>query len=84
MFAETKGESQTKNEKFHFLEAYLLSNLNTDKFKAAIKSDKLKVDIRIGVYRSGKTKGRYHDHGTGFRINKRDFLRLFNNYEQII
>jgi len=83
-FAETKGERKTKNEKFHFTEAYLLSDLNINKFKSAVENDKLKIDIRIGVYRSGKNKGKYHDHGTGFRINKRDFLHLFDNFTQII
>jgi len=84
VFAETKGERKTKNEKFHFAEAYLLSDININKFKTAVKSDKLKIDIRIGVYRGGENKGKYHDHGTGFRINKRDFLRLFDNFAQII
>jgi len=84
VFAETKGERKTKNEKFHFTEAYLLANLNINKFKSAIESDKLKIDIRIGAHRSGKNKGKYHDHGTGFRINKRDFLHLFDNFTQII
>ncbi len=83
-FAKTKGERKTKNEKFHFTEAYLLSNLNINKFKSAVENDKLKIDIRIGVYRSGKNKGKYHDHGTGFRINKRNFLHLFDNFTQII
>ena len=83
-FAETKGDRKTKNEKFHFTEAYLLSSLNINKFRSVVESDKLKIDIRIGVYRSGKNKGKYHDHGTGFRINKRDFLHLFDNFTQII
>lgn len=82
--AETKGERKTKNEKFHYIEAYLLSDLNIKKFKSAVENDKLKIDIRIGVYRSGKNKGKYHDHGTGFRISKRDFLQLFDNFSQII
>jgi len=84
VFAETKGERKTKNEKFHFTEAYLLSKLNINKFKTAIESDKLKIDIRVGTYRSGKNKGKYHDHGTGFRINKRDFLHLFDNFTKVI
>jgi len=84
VLAETKGERKTKNERFHFTEAYLLSNLNINKFESAVKRDKLKIDIRIGAYRSGKNKGKYHDHGTGFRINKRDFLCLFDNFTQII
>lgn len=84
VFAETKGERKTINEQFHFIEAYLLFDLNIDKFQKAVQQDKLKVDIRIGVYRSGKNKGRYHDHGTGFRINKKDFLLLFDQYKQLI
>lgn len=84
VFAETSGERKTALEKFHYTEAYLLSNLNIDKFATAIQNDKLKVDIRIGVYRSGKNAGKYHDHGTGFRIDKRNFLELFDSYEKLI
>lgn len=83
-FAETKGDKKTTNEQFHFTEAYLLSTLNKDKFSKALSNDKLKIDFRIGVYRSGKQKGKFHDHGTGFRINKRDFLELFDSYKQLI
>jgi hypothetical protein len=83
VLAETKGERKSSKEKFHYVESYLLSGLNMDKFRSAIKKDKLKIDIRIGVYRSGKNKGRYHDHGTGFRINKRDFLHLFDSFEKL-
>ena len=84
VFAETKGKAKSPNEKFRYFEAYLLSNLNINKFKSAIETNKLKIDIRIGMYRSGKNKGKYHDHGTGFRINKRDFLHLFDNFEKIL
>ncbi|MCL5003937.1 MAG: MvaI/BcnI family restriction endonuclease [Patescibacteria group bacterium] len=84
VFAETKGEPKTLNERFHFVESYLLEGLDFDKFKKAVENDKLKVDIRIGVYRSGKSKGKFHDHGTGLRISKRDFLELFASYKQII
>lgn len=84
VLAETKGERKTKDEQFHFVEAYLLSTLNINKFRSAVETDKLKIDIRIGVYRSGRNKGKYHDHGTGFRISKRDFLHLFDNLIQII
>lgn len=84
VFAQTKGERKTINEQFLYSEAYLLSNLNRDKFLAAIANDKLKVDIRIGVFRSGKRQGQYHDHGTGFRIGKIDFLQLFDSYEPVL
>ena len=84
VLAETKGEKKSPNEKFHYIEAYLLSDLNIKKFRSAIETDRLKIDIRIGIYRSGKNKGKGHDHGTGFRINKRDFLHLFDFFERLI
>jgi hypothetical protein len=84
VFANAKGETKSGNEQFHFIEAYLLSGLNPDKFHNAIAKDYLKVDIRIGVYRSGKNKGKYHDHGTGLRMKKQDFLALYDNYEKLI
>lgn len=84
VFANTKGERKTSDEQFHFTEAYLLSQLNKEKFTKALSNDKLKIDFRMGAYRSGKSKGKFHDHGTGFRINKRDFLELFDSYDQLI
>lgn len=84
VFANTKGERKTPNEEFHFVEAYLLADMNRDKFVKAIAEDMLKIDIRIGVYGSGRSVGKYHDHGTGFRVNKRSFLELFDTYRQLI
>ncbi|MBI4823094.1 MAG: glycosyl hydrolase [Nitrospirae bacterium] len=84
VFAQTKGERKTINEHFHYTEAYLLRDMNADKFYASIANDFLKVDIRIGVYRSGKNKGKYHDHGTGFRMSKQNFLQLYDSYEKIL
>lgn len=84
IYAETKGERKTKSEEFYYKEAFLLSGLSLEKFQRAVSKDMLKIDIRIGVYRSGSNKGKYHDHGTGFRINKVDFLHLFDNFEQLV
>jgi len=84
VLAETRGRRTSAEEKFHYCEAYLLSGLNREKFRVAIQNDKLKIDIRIGTYRSGKNRGRYHDHGTGFRINKRDFLHIFDDFRQVL
>lgn len=33
------------------------------------------IDIRIGVYASGKNKGKTHDHGTAFRIKLERLLQ---------
>lgn len=82
VLATSRGKGS--REQFHFIEAYLLDTLHIDKLKNAIRNGKLKVDIRIGSYRSGKNKGRYHDHGTAFRIAKRDFLEIYQKYTKLI
>jgi hypothetical protein len=84
VFAETKGERKTVEESFNYVEAYLLEGLSWSRFKNAILNGKLKIEFRIGVYLSGKLKGKYHDHGTAFRIMKRDFLHLYDTYKQIL
>jgi hypothetical protein len=84
VFAETKGKRCTMSESFHFIEAYVLEGLELKKFKTAVSNNRLKVDIRIGSYRKGKNKGKYHDHGTGFRIGKKDFLELFDSVKKIL
>lgn len=84
VFAETYGEPRTSTEGFHYVEAYLLSQFDSSRLQSALQHDKLKIDIRLGQYRSGVSKGKYHDHGTAFRIMKRDFLDLFANYRQLL
>jgi len=84
VFAETRGARLTENEHFHFVEAHLLSGLTMERFRSAINAGVLKVDIRIGAFRSGTKRGQYHDHGTGFRIMKRDFLSLYESQEQLM
>lgn len=60
--ADSKGRGA--NEEFHFNEAYVLKGFNYSQFVELIKTDSVKVDLRLGLYPNGKT----HDHGTGFRI----------------
>ncbi|MEK7558907.1 MAG: MvaI/BcnI family restriction endonuclease [Patescibacteria group bacterium] len=84
VLAETKGKLGSKREMFHYTEAYLLSGLNFKNLKYAIEHDKLLIDIRIGADLHGKAAGKYHDHGTGFRIHKKDYLQLFEKHEKLI
>lgn len=64
-------------EFFHFEKAILLTGLTFDKFLKAIKEGDIFYDIRIGVYRTGKNKGKTHDHGSGFRIRKNRIKDVF-------
>ncbi len=84
VLATKKGEKKHNNLKYHYYEAHLLSGLSDTRIKEAIKNGKLKIDIRIGADKTGKKIGKYHDHGTGIRISKRDYLSLFESSQQYI
>lgn len=77
--AYIKTETKTENGKefFNFKKAILLSDLTFDKFIQFIKEGLILYDIRIGVYRSGKLKGKTHDHGSGFRVLKNNLNKIF-------
>lgn len=52
----------------------ILSGLTLEKLLHAIEDGYLYIDIRLGVYHSGRNKGKTHDHGTAFRIHVQDLL----------
>ena len=81
--AYIKAETKTENGKelFNFKRAILLSGLTFDKFIRFIKEGLILYDIRIGVYRSGKLKGKTHDHGSGFRVLKNNLNKVFKMEE---
>ncbi len=73
--AKTKKEGEI--EYFNFTKATLLSGLTFDKFILFVKGGLLVYDIRFGIFKSGKNGGKKHDHGSGFRIKKRDLNKVF-------
>ena len=80
-FAETQTQN---NQKYHhFTKAQLYLNFNFDKFLTELQNGSIMFDIRIGVYNSGKSYGKTHDHGSGFRIKKENFHLLYNNTQTI-
>ena len=74
--AETKSESG--KEHFFFKDATLLKDLTFEKFIQSIKDGLVVYDVRIGVYGTGKNKGKTHDHGSGFRVQKKNISKVFN------
>ena len=82
--AKTKGKLGGKDEEFNYIEAYLLNGINFNRLKKAIQNDALKIDIRIGYDIHGKKVGKYHDHGTGFRIMINKYLDLFDEVKKLI
>jgi len=70
------------HEYFHYTEAWLLKDIDPKQFLALSK-----YDIRLGVYRSGKSMGKPHDHGSAFRLtrlSKETFPHLFKTHERIL
>ncbi|MEW6062985.1 MAG: MvaI/BcnI family restriction endonuclease [Nanoarchaeota archaeon] len=76
-FVTAKIRKANGKEFFHFEKAILLTGLTFDRFLKAIKEGDIFYDIRIGVYRTGKNKGKTHDHGSGFRIRKNRINHVF-------
>jgi len=76
-FVTAKIRKENGKEFFHFEKAILLTGLTFDKFLKAIKEGSIFYDIRIGVYKTGKNKGKTHDHGSGFRIRKNSIKKVF-------
>ena len=77
--AESKKEGG--KEFFKFNKAVLLSGLTFEKFIDCMKKGLIVYDIRLGAYRSGKMMGKPHDHGSGFRVLKRNLSKVFDMQE---
>lgn len=79
VFAKTK---KIDNRPYcHFTEGRIYYSFNFEKFLAELELGSIMFDIRIGVHNSGKNYGKTHDHGSGFRIKKENFHKLYTNFE---
>lgn len=80
VFANSKKEKG--HEYFHYVEAWLLKDIDPKKFLTLSK-----YDIRLGVYRSGKNTGKPHDHGSAFRLTRlteKTFPLIFKTHKRIL
>ena len=82
-FVQAKTKKENNTESFKYEKLTVLMNPNINKFIESINDGTIQFDIRIGTYRSGKNKGKPHDHGSGFRISKNKFHKLFDIVEVI-
>lgn len=53
-----------------------ITSLTWESFLNALEAGKIRVDIRMGAYKTGKNIGKLHDHGTGFRISQSNLFSL--------
>jgi hypothetical protein len=70
-------------EYFHFTKAHIYYNFSFDKLIQGIKNGYVMFDIRIGSYKTGRKRGKPHDHGSGFRVRRAYLKELFENYIEI-
>lgn len=70
------GDEKDENGKHYvrFSKMELLEGLTLEKMLSGLEQGDLYLDIRIGVYESGKNIGKTHDHGSGFRMRLEKLL----------
>lgn len=75
--AYVKADEKIENGQtfFKYTDINLITGLTLNNFLEALENGDVMVDIRIGVYNSGKSKGKTHDHGTGFRITLYNLMK---------
>jgi hypothetical protein len=78
VYADTKFIDN--QEHFHFTKAEIYLDFNLDNFHKAIENGLIQYDVRIGAYKTGKSKGRTHDHGSGFRIDRNHLKDLYSTF----
>lgn len=76
-FIDVDTKKEDGIELFHFKSATLLQGLTFDRFIHMVSKGKILYDIRIGAYKTGIKRGKSHDHGSGFRIQKKDIGKVF-------
>jgi len=70
-------------EHFYYDKAEIYTNPSLNKFLDLVDRGLIMYDIRIGSYKSGKSLGKAHDHGSGFRILESNIKLLYAEREVI-
>lgn len=81
---QAESINQDGEESFHFTEAYSLENFSADKMLDGLISGDLEMDIRLGVYASGKRKGKPHDNGTAIRVSPNKLDDCFDTKKKLL
>ncbi len=79
VIADNRINSEGREE-FYFNEAYYLKNPDIDNFIYLLKNDKIVVDIRMHLKKTGTVR----NHGTAFRIDEKDLYFCFQYKEKLI
>lgn len=71
---------ENNDEYFQYLSMELYYDLNFNNFLLLLESGQICFDLRMGAYKTGKRKGKSHDHGSGFRIKGKNINKLYSHY----
>lgn len=71
---------ENHDEYFEYISMDLYLGLNFNMFLVLLESGHICFDLRMGAYKTGKKKGRSHDHGSGFRIKAKNIRELYSNH----
>lgn len=71
---------ENHDEYFEFLSMELYYNLDFNNFLMLLESGDICFDLRMGAYKTGKRKGKSHDHGSGFRIKAKNINKLYSQH----
>lgn len=74
--AETKILNNEIYFKYKKIEIYRLKDFSN--FINLLEDGIIRITFKISIFKTGKRKGQIHDHGTGFDINKKDFIKLYD------
>ena len=65
--------------KYTNMDLYKLKSF--DKFLELLNEGVIRVNFKIGVYKSGENKGKIYDRGTSFDIQEKDLIKLFDKID---
>lgn len=74
---ESTVESRGDVEFFKYSEPAIYRLKGIDYFLRCLETGVVVLDVRVGTYKSGKNKGKPHDHGAAFRIRPSKMKFLF-------
>lgn len=81
---QAKSKLKNGKEHFHYTKAQSLNDFSADKMIAGLISGDLDIDIRLGIYASGKKKGKPHDNGSAIRVPLNKPNKCFDTIKKLL
>lgn len=66
------------DEYFKYISISFYQLKGFDEFINLLEKGIVRVTFKISIFKNGLRKGEMHDHGTGFDISEKDFVKLFD------